>query len=53
MPPLGAELDKLPEDAAKVQVEGKTYYQHGKVFYRKVDDPGGNTYVIVASHLKE
>jgi hypothetical protein len=44
-PPVGLEVDALPEGAIEQTIEGKTYYQYGKVFYRPVGD--GNSYIIV------
>jgi hypothetical protein len=44
-PPLGLEVDGLPGGAIEQTIEGKTYYQYGKVFYRPVGD--GNSYIIV------
>jgi hypothetical protein len=44
-PPVGLEVDALPKEAIEQTIEGKTYYQYGKVFYRPVGD--GNSYIIV------
>jgi hypothetical protein len=52
-PPFGIEVPELPKDAVAMYVEGRTYYQHDLVYYRKITDAGKTTYVIVPSPFKK
>ena len=42
-PPVGAEVPKLPEEAREMKVDGQTYWQFDRVFYKKL----GDVYVVV------
>jgi hypothetical protein len=46
-PPLGVEVEKLPQGIVTIKVDKATYYQYGRVFYRKLDDQNKTSYVIV------
>jgi len=37
----------------EVTVEGITYYQYDKMFYRKISEGGKTSYIIVASPYKK
>jgi hypothetical protein len=39
----------VPEGTIKITVDGGTYYQYDRVFYRKISDTLKTTYVIVKS----
>jgi hypothetical protein len=51
--PYGAEVESIPEKAVEVKVEGTTYYQYDKLFYRKISEGKKTTYVIVASPYRK
>lgn len=45
--PAGAEVDRIPENAMEVEVDGKKYYQYDSIFYRAVGSGEDRTYVVV------
>ncbi|OUR94552.1 hypothetical protein A9Q87_02650 [Flavobacteriales bacterium 34_180_T64] len=49
-PPIGAELDKIPEEAGEVVIDGIRYYEQNDVLYKKSENTDGKTvYKVVYS----
>ena len=43
----------VKDTAKKIKVDGVTYYQYDKVFYKKTDNPKKTAFVIIASPFKQ
>jgi hypothetical protein len=49
-PPVGVVLSEIPDDAEKVNIDGKVLYEHNKILYKKSDTfEGETTYEVVYS----
>jgi hypothetical protein len=48
VPPVGAEVPKLPSDAQEVTINGQTYYEYKGVYYSPVEKADGKTAYIIA-----
>lgn len=48
VPPIGAEVPSLPEDAREVVINGQTYYEFKGVYYSESQNADGKTVYIVA-----
>lgn len=47
VPPVGAEVPNLPNDAKQIQINGQTYYEYKGVYYTtKASQDGKTTYVV-------
>lgn len=46
-PPLGAQIDELPDGYHKVEIDGNTYYELGNVYYKAMMDEHGNVWYEV------
>lgn len=45
-PPLGAEINNLPNGAVKVNINGEEYYELNGVYYQQIQNGDKSTYVI-------
>ena len=48
VPPVGAEVPKLPSDAQEVTINGQTYYEYKGVYYSPVEKADGKTAYVIA-----
>ncbi|CAM3923093.1 hypothetical protein SAMN06265348_111127 [Pedobacter westerhofensis] len=48
VPPVGAEVPNLPEDAQEVTINGQTYYEYKGVYYSPVEKADGKTAYIIS-----
>ncbi|SEA46628.1 DUF6515 family protein [Pedobacter hartonius] len=48
VPPVGAEVPKLPSDAQEVTINGETYYEYKGVYYSPVEKADGKTSYVIA-----
>lgn len=47
-PPVGAEINEVPEEASEIVINGQTYYEYKGVYYTKMLDASGKTIYTVA-----
>ena len=48
VPPVGAQVPKLPSEAQEVSINGQTYYEYKGVYYTVAKDDKGQTVYVVA-----
>lgn len=48
VPPVGAEVPKLPSEAQEVSINGQTYYEYKGVYYTAAKNDKGKTVYVVA-----
>lgn len=48
VPPVGAEVPSLPEDAQEVTVNGQVFYEYKGVYYQSRENAEGNTVYVIA-----
>lgn len=48
VPPIGAEVPKIPSDAEQVTINGQMYYEYKGVYYNPVVNNDGKTVYIIA-----